>query len=61
MGSTDVAVMAIGDSRTDAEGAGLDEWVLHAGDLLLHGLQRFANHRRTHALGAKVADLLELE
>ena len=53
--------MAKSHARTDTEGAGLDQRVLHAGHLLLHGLQGFANDRRPHPLGAQVANFLKLQ
>src|SRR5580692_7239760 len=56
-----VAFMTIGDARSNGEGAGLNQRILHAGYLFLHGLKRFADHGRTHTFCAQVADLLKLK
>src|SRR5437868_2323349 len=53
--------MPIRNSASHVEGAGLEQRVLHPGDLLLHGLQRLENHGRAHALGAQVAYLPQLD
>src|SRR5271166_2488102 len=48
-------------ARSHIVGARLEQRVLHAGYLLLHGLERLADDSRTHALGAQVANFDELE
>ena len=56
-----MAFVTIGNARSDAEGAGFEQRILHAGHLLLHGLQRFANDGRAHTFGAQVTNLFKLE
>ena len=34
---------------------------LHARGLLAHGIERLANHRRTHAHGAQIANLFDFQ
>jgi len=41
--------------------SGFDQRVTHAGSLLLHGLERFADDGRAHAHGAEVADFLDFQ
>src|SRR6267143_103711 len=41
--------------------AGFGQRILHAGGSLLHGLQRFANHCWTHALGAQITNFFYLQ
>ena len=53
--------MAVGHAGPDAEDAGLNQRVLHAGHLLAHGLQRLPYDRGAHPLGTKVTDFLELK
>ena len=56
-----VPFMAVGHARANAESAGFDQRVLHAGHLLLHGLQRFADGCRTHTFGPQVTHFHELK
>ena len=60
-GLKQVAVVAKGDAVSALIGAGFEQRILHAGNALLHGLERLADDGRTHALGAQVADFLDLE
>src|SRR6516165_11599953 len=55
------ALMAERKSAADAEYAGFEEGILHAGDLLAHRYKRFSNDRRTHTLGTKVTNLFQLD
>ena len=55
-----VSFMTERDPVTYAEHAGFQERVFHAGNLLTHRHQRLANHSGTHALGAQITNLFEL-
>src|SRR5271155_1794454 len=44
-----------------AEGAGLEQWILHSRSLFLHGLERLADHRGAHFGGAQVSNLFDLQ
>ena len=56
-----MALMTITHAGANTKGAGFEEGVLHASHLLLHGLQRLADCRRTYPFGAQVADFRELK
>ena len=43
------------------EGAGFEQRIFHARNLLEHGLQRFADDGRAHPLGAQVANFFHLQ
>src|SRR6516164_604012 len=55
-----MALMTEGETTAKAEDAGLDQRVLHTGNLLLHRLKRLADDGWTHALSPKVADFHQL-
>ena len=42
-------------------GAGLKQGILHARDLLQHGIKRLPDHRRTDFLGAQIANFFDLQ
>jgi len=44
-----------------AKSAGLEQWILHPGRLLLHGLERLPDHRGPHFVSAQVAYFLDLQ
>ena len=41
-------------------GASFEQWILHAGNLFLHGFERLPDDGRTNPLGAEVAHFLDL-
>src|SRR5947199_9419799 len=53
--------MAERHARFAGKGAGFQKRILHPCYLLLHGAQRFADHRRTHTLGAQLTQLSQLK
>ena len=53
--------MAERHPRFAGEGAGLQKRILHPCYLLLHGAQRFTDYRGTHALGAQLTQLSQLQ
>ncbi len=55
------AAVAIDDPRSPRKRAGLQQRILHARNLLLHGAQGIANHGRTHLFSAQVAQFLDLQ
>ncbi len=55
------AIVPEGDPVPVGEGGGFEQGIVHAGDLLLHGLQRLANDGRAHFLGTQVADFFDLQ
>src|SRR5712692_1880941 len=48
------------DAASALIGPSLEQWILHAGNLLLHGFERAPDDGRTNALGAEVAHFLDL-
>src|SRR5581483_10083214 len=56
-----MSLVTEGHPRAGGECARLEQRVLHAGDLLLHGAQRFPDHGGAHSLGAQVAHFLHLQ
>jgi hypothetical protein len=44
-----------------AEGAGLEQRIFHSRSLLLHGLERLADHRGAHFGGAQVSNFFDLQ
>src|SRR6266478_5400544 len=48
------------DAMSALIGAGLEQWILHTGNLFLHGFERLPDDGRTHTLGAEVAHFLYL-
>jgi hypothetical protein len=42
-------------------GARFQQRIFHPGHLLQHGIERPPNHRRAHALAAKITDFLDLK
>ncbi len=52
--------MAERDAASALIGAGFEQWIRHARNLLLHGLKRLPDHGWANALGAEVAHFLDL-
>src|SRR6266446_8650378 len=53
-------MMPKSDTSSALIGASLEQWILHAGNLLLHGIERAPDDGRTNALGTEVAHFLYL-
>src|SRR3981189_3934569 len=52
--------MPEGHAMSALIGAGLKQWILHAGNLFLHGFERLPDDGRSNTLGAEVAHFLYL-
>jgi hypothetical protein len=53
--------MPEGDAVSRAKRTGLEQRILHPGYLLLHGLERLPDDRRTHLAGAQITHFLDLQ
>ena len=53
--------MAEGDSLARRECSGFEQRIFHAGNLLLHGIERLPYHRRAHFAGAQITHFLDLQ
>ena len=53
--------MAEGDSLARRESSGFKQRIFHAGNLLLHGIERLPYHRRPHFAGAQITHFLDLQ
>src|SRR3981189_999163 len=52
--------MPEGHAMSTLIGAGLEQWILHAGNLFLHGFERLPYDGRPNTLGAEVAHFFDL-